>query len=213
MRDERLSALPVGPADWSQLRQLDNAILDSLAGLRRGIERELQNRRRQRADGHCEQGNPFDEVRIRAQQTDVSQRVAQERVVALEALGQFLLLRGRGGETVERRGVQAFFQRFRPEPSDCRNDLRHGGVDRIVVLEQAGPGQKHIAVQRGLGEGKIVEGLERRRILGRAGRDPAQQRPGQQREQQTRCSRAGQQSHWAAAFCDHPRGSVSGLPR
>ena len=91
MRYERLSACLVGPLDRSLLREFGKAILDGLLGLRRGIERELQNRRRQRADGLCEQRIPFDEVRIRAQETDVRQRVAQERVVALETLGQFVL--------------------------------------------------------------------------------------------------------------------------
>ena len=91
MRYERLSGSLVGPLGRTLLCELDKAILDSLAGLRRRIEGELQNCRRQRADGRGKQGIPFDKVRIRAQQANIGQRVAQERVVALEALGQFLL--------------------------------------------------------------------------------------------------------------------------
>ena len=173
MRYERLSRPLVGPLDRSLLRKLSKTILDCLTGRRRGIERKLQNRRRQRADGLCKQRIPFDEVRICAQQTDVRQRVAQERVVGLEPLGQFILLPGSGGEAIDRRSVQPVFQRFRTEPNDRRIDLRHGGVDRIVVLQQAGPRHQHIAMQRGLGEGKIIEGPERRRILGGVGREPA----------------------------------------
>jgi hypothetical protein len=48
MRYERLSARLVGPLDRSLHRELGNAILNGLLGSRRGIERELQNRRRQR---------------------------------------------------------------------------------------------------------------------------------------------------------------------
>ena len=118
-----------------------------------------------------------------------------------------------GGETVDRRGVQAFLQRLRAELSDCRIDLSHGGVDRIVVLEQASASQQHIAMQRGLGEGKIVEDPERRRILRGVGRDPANQEPGQQREQQTRCSRAGGSLIGAQSVCDDSPAGMMGLPR
>ena len=64
MRYERLSGLFVGPLGRSLLGELDKTILDCLAGLRRRIESELQNRRRQRADGRGEQGIPFDKLRI-----------------------------------------------------------------------------------------------------------------------------------------------------
>jgi hypothetical protein len=97
-RYERLSASLVGPLDRGLLSELDNSILDSLAGQRRGIERDLQNRRRQRVDGLREQRIPFEEVRIRAQKTDIGEPVAQESVVGLEALGQLLQCTGRADE-------------------------------------------------------------------------------------------------------------------
>jgi hypothetical protein len=118
MRYERLSASLVEPLDQSLPSELDNSILDSLAGLRRGIERELQNRRRQRADGLREQRIPFDEVRICPQKTDIGERVAQERVVGLEAPGQLLQCLGRADEAVNRRTIEPLVQGFRAQLRD-----------------------------------------------------------------------------------------------
>ena len=57
MRYERLSAGLVGPLDEEDLlRELGQAILHGLLGLRRGIERELQNCRRQRPYRLCSRG-------------------------------------------------------------------------------------------------------------------------------------------------------------
>lgn len=111
-RYERLSASLVGPLDRGLLSELDNSILDSLAGQRRGIERDLQNRRRQRVDGLREQRIPFEEVRIRAQKTDIREPVAQESVVGLEALGQLLQCTGRADEAVNRRTIEPSFRAF-----------------------------------------------------------------------------------------------------
>lgn len=73
---EGLSGPLIGPLDRSLIYELDKASLDRLTGLRRRIDSELQDRRRQRADGRGDQRIPCDEVRIRAQQANIGQRVA-----------------------------------------------------------------------------------------------------------------------------------------
>ena len=58
-------------------------------------------------------------------------------------------------------------------------------VDRIVVLQQSRSCLEDVAVQRSLGGRELVEKPERCRIIRRVGRDPANQEPCQQREQET----------------------------
>ena len=94
----------------------------------------------------AEQGIPFDEVRIRAQKTDIGERVAQECVVGLEALGQLLQCPGRADEAVNRRTIEPLLQGFRAQLRDRRVDLRHGSVERIVVLGQPRPSLQDIAM-------------------------------------------------------------------
>ena len=81
---------------------LEKTLFDGLLGTRREIESKLENGRSQR----CEPKILIVESGTCAQVTDVGERVAQERIVALEALGQFLFNFGCRGKAIDWPRVQ-----------------------------------------------------------------------------------------------------------
>ena len=85
MRNESLGSSLVR-LDRSLLRNFEKTLFDGLLGARRGIESELENGRSQCSEPKI----PIGDFRTCAQVADVRERVAQERIVALETLGQFL---------------------------------------------------------------------------------------------------------------------------
>ena len=92
VRNESLSSSLVR-LDRGLLRNFEKTLFDGLLGARRGIESELENGRSQRPEPKI----PIVESRTCAQVADVGERVAQERIVALETLGQFLFNFGCSG--------------------------------------------------------------------------------------------------------------------
>ena len=92
MRNESLSSSLVR-LDRRLLRNFEKTLFDGLLRARRGIESELENGRRQRSEPKI----LIVESRTCAQVADVGERVAQERIVALETLGQFLFNFGCSG--------------------------------------------------------------------------------------------------------------------
>ena len=101
MRHERLSSCVIRLGRVLHLK-LKKALLDSLLGARRGIESELENRRGQRSETRI----PIVESRTCAQVADIGERVAQERIVALETLCQFLFNFDCSGQAVDWPRVQ-----------------------------------------------------------------------------------------------------------
>src|SRR5262249_25064124 len=90
---------------------------------------------------------------------------------------------------------------------------RHdGGVETIVVAQQAGAGLQNVAMERCFGQRKVVEGPERRVVFRRIRVDPAQQQPSEQREQQQYADGTQRQSHGGAAPCVAPARAVTGAP-
>lgn len=84
MRNESLSGSLVR-FDRGLHCKLKKTLFDRLLGARRGIESELENGRLQRPEPKI----PIVESETCAQVADVGERVAQERIVGLETLGQF----------------------------------------------------------------------------------------------------------------------------
>jgi hypothetical protein len=86
VRNEGLSSSLVARLDRGLHCKLKKTLLNDLLGVRRGIESELENGRSQRPEPRI----PIFESRTDAQEADVGERIAQERIAALEALGQSL---------------------------------------------------------------------------------------------------------------------------
>ena len=144
-----------------------------------------------------------------AQQANVRQRILQERVAALEALRQFLLLGDRHGQAVGRPDIEALGLRVGTQPADRVLHRLHSLDEGVVVAKQAGARLQDVAMEGSLGKREIVKGPERHRIGWCVRVDSAQQQPGQQREQQKHPEGTRQEPHGSALAA---RGvSVAGL--
>ena len=138
------------------------------------------------------------ERRACAQQADIGQRILQERVGALEAFRQFLLLGDVRSETVGRSRVEALGLCVGTKPRDRVLHRHHDFDEGVVVAKQAGARLQDITVEGGLGEREIVKGPERQRIGWCVRVDSAQQQPGEQREQQEHPEGTRPESHGSA---------------
>ena len=98
----RAWAVPWSASTGACCASFEKTLFDGLLGARRGIESELENGRSQRPEPKI----PIVESRTCAQVADVGERVAQERIVALETLGQFLFNFGCSGQTIDWPRVQ-----------------------------------------------------------------------------------------------------------
>src|SRR5271170_7839349 len=119
MRNESLSSSLVGRRDRGLHFELKKTILNRLLGARRGIERELENARSQRPEPRILSA----ESRTYAQLADVGERIAQERIGALEALGQFLFNFDCGGQAIDWPRVQPLCRNLRVKVRDSRSYL------------------------------------------------------------------------------------------
>ena len=143
-----------------------------------------------------------------AQQANVRQRILQERVAALEALRQFLLLGDRRGQAVGWPDIEALSLRVETQPADRVLHRLHSLDEGVVVAKQAGARLQDVPMERSLGKREIVKGPQRHRIGWFVRVDSTQQQPGQQREQQKHPEGTRQESHGGAVAA---RGvSVSG---
>ncbi len=126
----------------------------------------------------------------------------QERVAALEAFRQFLLLGDGRGQAVGRPDIEALGLRVETQPADRVLPRLHGLDEAVVIAKQAGARLQDVAMERGLGKREIVKGPERHRIGWRIRVDSAQQQPGEQREQQKHPEDTRQEPHGnAVAAC------------
>ena len=158
----------------------------------------MEDRRRHCAGRGCELRVLGAERRARAQQANIRQRILQERVAALEALRQFLLLCDRRSHAIDRPGIEALRLRVGTKPGDRVLDRLYGLDEGVVVAKQAGARLQDVAMERGLGEREIVKGLERHRIGWCVRVNSAQQQPSEQREQQENPERTRQEPHGIA---------------
>jgi len=88
-------------------RKLVDPFLERLDSVRRCVAPEIEERRRQCAGCGCELRVLSAERGTCAQQANVSQRILQKRVAALEALRQFLLPGDRRGQAVGKADCRA----------------------------------------------------------------------------------------------------------
>ena len=70
-----------------------------------------------------------------AQETDIGQRILQERVAALEALRQFLLLCDRCSQAIDWSSIEALALRVGTKPGDRVLDRLHGLDEGVVVAK------------------------------------------------------------------------------
>ena len=198
MGEQRLGGIGIRPGRGRARRKLLDPLLQRHDGIRRAIEREMEGGRRQRAGRGHQLRILGAEYAAGAREADIRQRVLQQRIAALEALGQLLLLRHRRGEAVDGLRIEAFRKRTGAETLDCVLHRLHRLGERIVVAQQTGTRLQDIAVERGLREGEVVERLERNRIRRGIAVDRAQEQPREQRKQQQRPDRSRPQPHGTA---------------
>src|SRR6478672_6393898 len=100
------------------------------------------------------------ERRTCAQQADVRQRILQERIAALEALRQFLLLRNRRSQAVGWPDIEALGLCAGTQPADRVLHCLYSPDEGVVVAKQAGARLQDVAMEGSLGKREIVKGPE-----------------------------------------------------
>ena len=108
MREQCLRRFRLRSAGWRLGRKPVGLFLDRRDRFRRGVARQMEDCRGESPGGGCELAMLGAEAGIRAQQADIGERVLQQRIVALEALRQFLFLCRRRGQAIGRTGVEPF---------------------------------------------------------------------------------------------------------
>ncbi len=185
MGQQRLE--PVGAAGSFRDFEPVEQDLELGRGRRRRIAGEAQHggrqpaeRRRRRRLVGARHAQPTGEHR------EIGERVLEQRIAALEALDQRLLLAHQRLEPVERgRGLLV-------EHGD-RVEARERGVEAvglahqaIIVAQHAGARDQHVAAQRALQHGEAVERAERLVVARRIQIHALQQQPGEQQQQDRR---------------------------
>ena len=137
-----------------------------------------------------------------AEQAEIGERVLQQGIVALESLGQHFLPGDGGRELGDRRPALAEAGPGRVQSIERRVQRLVFPHEGIVVVQQAGPGAQHIAMQRAFRQSEIIErgdGLSGE--LG-VGIHALQQQPGEEEEQQRHRRHGGCELHGDVRIAD-----------
>ena len=130
MRHQRPDRL--GVAGWRPERcELVQPFLHGKCGCRRRVEREVQHGGGERAGGRDQRPTTVGCGEPGAEQSEICERVLQQRVLALEFLDQFFLPIHQRRETIDRRLLFGIRGRGFPQPVKCiveRAYLAHQGV-------------------------------------------------------------------------------------
>jgi hypothetical protein len=159
-------------------RQPVQSVCDLMRSRRRRVECQPQHRGDECAHSRGQRATSVRVGKTGAEQSEISERVLQQRVVALELFGQLLLPGGGGRKSIDRRCLLCISLGIVAQSTERITqgiDLSH---QWIIVAQHANPRAEDVPVQRNLHHRETVERFERAIVPFLLRIDRAERQPG-----------------------------------